>query len=69
MYQPRASGSASNRSVSAVGAQSTTITSHRPERACRRSSSSASTSSAPGITVISSAATGSMPAASSTDRR
>ena len=41
MYQPSASGSASNRSVSAVGAQSTTITSHRPERACRRSSRSA----------------------------
>ena len=32
MYQPSASGRASSRSVSAVGAQSTTITSHRPDR-------------------------------------
>ena len=61
MYQPSASGRASSRSVSAVGAQSTTITSHSPERACSRSSSSASTSSAPGMTVSSSAATGSTP--------
>ena len=32
MYQPSASGSASSRSVSAVGAQSTTITSHSPRQ-------------------------------------
>jgi len=31
MYQPRASGSASRRRVSAVGAQSTMITSHSPQ--------------------------------------
>ena len=40
-----------------------------PDRACSRSSSSASTSSAPGITVISSAAIGSTPATSSTESR
>ena len=34
MYQPSASGSASSRRVSAVGAQSTTTTSHSPEITC-----------------------------------
>ena len=58
MYQPRASGSASSRSVSAVGAQSTTTRSQSSLSACSRSSSSASTSSAPGMTVSSSAASG-----------
>ena len=33
MYHPSASGSASSRSVSAVGAQSTTSTSHSPDLA------------------------------------
>ena len=46
--QPSASGRASSRSVSAVGAQSTTTTSQRPDRTWSRSSSRASTSSAPG---------------------
>ena len=41
-------GSASSRSVSAVGAQSTTTTSQRPERTWSRTSSRARTSSAPG---------------------
>ena len=61
MYQPSASGSASSRSVSAVGAQSTTMTSHAADSAWLRSSSSASTSSAPGSTVSSSAVIGSTP--------
>ncbi len=69
MYHPSASGSASSRRVSAVGAQSTTRTSHSPDLACARTSSRASTSSAPGMTVSSSAATGSTPATSSTLRR
>ncbi len=69
MYQLRASGNASSRSVSAVGAQSTTITSQRPDRMWSRTSSSASTSSAPGSTVSSSASIGSTPTTCSTDRR
>jgi hypothetical protein len=69
MYQLSASGSASSRSVSAVGAQSTTITSQRPERTWSRTSSSASTSSAPGNTVSSSASIGSTPITFSTERR
>ena len=69
MYHPSASGRASRRSVSAVGAQSTMITSHVPLTAWLRSSSRASTSSAPGMTVSSSAVIASTPAASSTDSR
>ena len=69
MYQPSASGNASRRSVSAVGAQSTTITSHSPRSGVQAKYSRASTSSAPGMTVSSSAATGSTPEASSTERR
>ena len=69
MYHPSASGSANSRSVSAVGAQSTTITSQSPLTAWLRSSSRASTSSAPGITVSSSAVIASTPAASSTESR
>ena len=66
MYQPSTSGSASNRSVSAVGAQSTTITSHCPERACSRSSRARAPPRGPGTPSSSSASTGSTPATSKT---
>ncbi len=61
--QASASGRASRRSVSAVGAQSTTTRSHGPDSTWVRSSSRATTSSAPGSEVSSSATTASMPTA------
>ena len=62
MYQPSTSGSDSSRRVSAVGAQSTTMTSHRPLSAWSARSARAKTSSSPGTTASSSASIPSTPA-------
>ena len=69
MYQRAISGSDSSRSVSAVGAQSTTMQSNEPSSAWRRRSVRLNTSSIPGSAMISSAATGSAPAQDRNSRR
>ena len=60
-HQRAASGNDSSRSVSPVGAQSTTITSHSPDSTWPLSTSSEKSSSPPGGTVSSSAAIRSTP--------
>ena len=65
-HQRAASGNESSRSVSPVGAQSTTIASHSPDSAWRLSWSRLNSSSAPGGTVSSSAAIRSTPRSAST---
>jgi hypothetical protein len=65
-HQRAASGNESSRSVSPVGAQSTTIASHSPDSAWRLSCSRLNSSSAPGGTVSSSAAIRSTPRSAST---
>ena len=66
MYQERMSGRDSSRIVSAVGAQSTTRTSHSPDSAWVLMSPRAKTSSSPGTTASSSASMASTPAQSNT---
>ena len=65
-HQRAASGNDSSRSVSPVGAQSTTITSHSPDSTWRLSRSRLNSSSPPGGTVSSSAAIRSTPRSMST---
>ena len=65
-HQRAASGNESSRSVSPVGAQSTTITSHSPSSTWRLSRSRLNSSSPPGGTVSSSAAIRSTPRSTST---
>ena len=65
-HQRAASGNDSSRSVSPVGAQSTTITSHPPSSTWRLSRSRLNSSSPPGGTVSSSAAIRSTPRSTST---
>ena len=65
-HQRAASGKESSRSVSPVGAQSTTIASHSPESVCCLSASRLNSSSPPGGTVSSSAAIRSTPRSIST---
>ena len=60
-HQRAASGKLSSRSVSPVGAQSTTITSHSPDSTWALSTSRLKSSSPPGGTVSSSAAIRSVP--------
>ena len=62
MYQARTSGSDRNRIVSAVGAQSTTTTSHSPDATWVLMSVRAKISSRPGRMASSSASTSSTPA-------
>ena len=62
MYQFMTSGSESRRSVSAVGAQSTTTMSNAPLSTCVLTSMRLKISSSPGITVSSSAWIASVPA-------
>ena len=62
MYQFMTSGSESSRSVSAVGAQSTTSMSNAPLSTCVLTSIRLKISSSPGITVSSSAWIVSVPA-------
>jgi hypothetical protein len=62
MYQLKMSGRLRKRIVSAVGAQSTTTTSHSPDVAYALMSARAKISSRPGMTLSSSASMASTPA-------